>query len=365
MKLKRFAYLCLMLFFLVFIKFGSAVSGVIPAKYNIDFYPNLEREFSFTFVNDFEDSEIYLEGDLSESFQIVSDKKMNGNRIIVVKMNLPEKAQKAGMNRVVVGCKEIGNQKGVNIVMNVRGVIDINVPYPEKYADIEFDINYVNQGESAFYNLTVYSKGEESIFVKPRVELRTLGDLVDVIYLDGRFINSLSSEEYLGEIDTNNYLAGDYNITVIVEYGGDLPRSETKLFRVGELHMEITNYTSKYIRGGLNRINIIIESFWNNEIDNVFVNGSVIGYPYINFKSPSSAVEPWSSKVFESYFDTSDIVEKNFQLSIDINYGEKITNKIVNVYFEEKTNWTLIIILAIISLIILLIVIIIFLLYKK
>lgn len=365
MKIKRLSYLLLILFCLIFIKFSGAVSGVIPAKYSIDFYPNLEKEFSFTFVNDFEDSEIYLEGDLSESLQILSDKRINGNRIVVVRMNLPEKAQKAGVNRVVVGCKEIGNQKGVNIVMNVRGVIDINVPYPEKYANIEFNINYVNQGESASYNLTVYSKGEESILVKPRIELRTQENLVDVIYLDSRFIDSLSNENYLGEINTNDYLSGDYNITAIVDYGGDLPRSETKMFRIGELYMKVINYTDKYVRGGLNRINIIVESFWNNEIGNVFVNGSVVGYPYINFKSPSSTVEPWSSKVFESYFDTSDIVEKRFQLSIDVNYEGKVTNRIVEVYFEDKINWTLIIILAIISLIILLITIIMFLLYKK
>ncbi len=353
MGLKSFIFV----FFLFFMSnFVFAVTGVIPAKYEIDFAPDFEKDFSFNFVNDFEESLIYIEGDLSEFFTIKSDNKIGSNRMVVVTMKLPNVVQKAGKNRVRVGCREINSLDGVSVTMDVRGVIDINVPYPNKYADIEFNINYANKGDDALYNLTIYNRGEDNVSVRPRLELKSSGKLIDVIYLEEKEIKSLLKENYIGKISTDDYLAGDYNITAVVDYGGDLPRSETKIFRLGELNMKILNYTTDYKRNGLNRINVIVESSWNNEISDVYVNGSIVGYPHINFKSPSFSIDAWGSRVFQTYFDTTGIYEENFQIDINVVYEGIVTTQRVNVGFVKETNWLLIILISISVIIILLIV---------
>jgi hypothetical protein len=353
--------------FFLFLTGVYASTGVIPASYSIDFSPNIQRDFTFTFIgDDTNENNIYIEAEeLSEYFSIKDVKRVGSNTIVVISMKLPKALQKAGNNRVRIGSREVSESEGVNIIMDVRGIIDIFVPYPEKYADINFNVDYANKGENALYNLTIYSKGEDDIFVNPRLELRSSGKIVDTIYLEGVTIYSMESKSYIGQISTNEYYAGDYNLTAIVDYGGDLPRSETTVFRLGELKMRITNYTSSFVKGKYNRIDVSVESLWNNNIDDVYVNGSIVGYPYITFQSPSYSIAKWGTMVFGAYFDTSDIKEDNFQISIDVNYEGQVTNQVVNVYFKKEVNWILIGIIIGVSIIVILLVIVFLLMRNK
>ncbi len=352
---------CLLL--LSLFNFAFAATGVSPAAVNINFEPNKEQTFTFMFVNDAENrSEFYLEGELKEYFSITSHEIIGGNSIITVYMKLPEAVQKSGTNRVYVGCREKSTEKGISISYNIKPVINIEVPYPNKYVDIDLKVNYTNKGENSAYDLYIVNRGKEDVVVLPELELKSGSNLVKMIYLEGKTLSSLNNTHYKGFINTSDISSGDYNITASVEYGGHLPRTETRLLRIGELTIQINNYTNLFKKDKIIYMNVEIESFWNNRIDNVFINGSVVGYPEKKFQSPTYSISPWDMASFSVFIDTEDL-EQEFQVILNVNYEGKITTKIVNASFTKEINWTLIIIITCISIVIILIVII--LLLKK
>ncbi len=343
MKIKYF----ILSFILLFIPSVFAITGVVPASYEVNYESYMEKDFSFSFRHDFGvENKVYIEGELGEYFDVKSVKEMSDNTLVIISMKMPKSVELAGLNKVYVCAREINSDGGINLIMDVRGLIKIRVPYPDKYADVEFNVGSANQGEKASYNLTIYSRGSQSIFVLPKLKLESDGKVVDIITLDGRELDSMGSTIYKGEISTDKYLSGNYNLTAFVDYGGDLPRTEKRLLKLGKLDINIIDYTSLFNKGKLNRIDIKIESIWNNEIDEIFVNGSVIGYPYITFESPTYNLEAWSYRVFPSHFNAVDIKENDFQIAIDVNYEGEITSQILNVSFIRETNWLLIGIIA-------------------
>ncbi len=342
-----------------------AITGVVPGSYSIDFESGLERDFAFTFRNDpGMKTEIYIEGELAQYFEIKSETKMADNTVVAVSMKLPNTVEIAGLNKVRVGSREINTAGGVSITMNVRGVINIRVPYPKKYADIEFNVGSANQGEDVLYNLTVFSRGEESIFVIPKLRLESEGDIIDIIDLERRTVDSMGTTVYNGAISTDEYSPGDYELTAIVDYGGELTRTERRILRLGQLDVKIINYTTLFNRNKLNRINVEVESFWNNRIEQIYISGSVVNYPGITFESSTFSLNAWGIKTLAGFFDATDIKENDFQIILNVNYEDKVTSEIIDASFVNETNWVSVwIIVGIIIIVILLLVIL--LLFKK
>ena len=93
-------------------------------------------------------------------------------------------------------------------------------------------------------------------------------------------------------------------------------------------------------------MNIGVESFWNDPIENVFVEGQIIGHD-ISFKTPSVNLAPWENRGLYGHFDTSTIEEEEFQIKLTVHYSEKTTEKTVDVRFKKETpNYLLIGVIA-------------------
>jgi hypothetical protein len=368
--MKRVILSLLYLLFLVHICVG--LGGVSPSYYEVDFEPNLRRTFSFGYAFDSKEAVNFsVSGDLAEYFKIIEKTNVFNRIMVVVEMNLPEKVDVPGPHRIRIGGQQtVSGSSGVAITGDVGGIIKLMVPYPGKYAELELMSGNVNSGEDVLYELKVYSRGDEDIFVEPELEIYDSKGFVKKIILESRTIESTKNHVYKGSIKTDDLSPGDYNLKAIVEFGGESPTEVSSLFRLGELRVEIINYTRELPNNKIGRYFIEIESFWNDNIGSTYAEFRVIGYSDKSFITPTISLKPWSKSRVEGFLDTSDIEEEYVQGEITVYYTEnKSTSKIVELRIVKGIDWLVVgivsAVVVFLSLILLIVVLLIFLLKKR
>lgn len=367
-------------FGVLLISLVSALSfKVTPARYEINFVPGSEETFTFTFGTDVPDMEfkIIKTGDLTE-YVSVSPEKLVGGGEVTVTLKLPNKLEKPGRYRLFIGSEPVtstdasvtrrGSALGIAAVMN--GAIDVFVPFPGKYGEIDFKATDANPGQPVNMGLKIFSRGSEEIVTDSRIEIYEAGSLREeeekgiLSPLINIFLSPFLSPEDRGELvetlelgtdnipagefvdinarlDTTNYVSGNYFAVPVVTQGNQVIEEEAG-FRLGELFVDIVGNSKEFERGKVNAISIEIQSFWNEPISNVFVTGEILGYEDLSFQTPSVSLRPWAKRTVTGYFDTSSIEEDRFQAILTAHYGGKTTEKIVNLQLTRKSDYVLI-----------------------
>ncbi len=341
-----------------------AVIGVTPASYEVDFEPNLEKNFNFNFIFDPDSkSELYAEGDLS-NYTKLDKSSLTGGGSVSATLKLPPYVEIPGTHIIFIGARQLSNEEGMGIVGNVRGLIKVKVPYPGKYAEIVFTTMNVNAGNPVDFKIIVNNLGKENITASASIVIyNPRGEHVETLTLENKFIEAKNSEEFFVRLNTSNYKAGDYKAVAFVNYDGKTAEAEA-VFRLGELYVGITNYTKEFERNKINKLEIEIESFWNDPIESIYASVNIINYT-LDFLTPSMQLSAWSKTTLTGFFDTTLIKEEKFQANITLHYKGKTTNKIVELEFKKEINYIYIAIGVAVLLLVVLILIIIVLLRRR
>ena len=342
-----------------------ALSGVSPASYEIDFKPNLKQDFNFNFLFDEGvEAEIYVSGDLKDYVRLDRE-SLNGGGRVVVSLYLPLEIETPGTHRIRVGARQLpSEEEGIALVSDVGGIIKVQVPYPGKYAELNLKATNANAGEDINLELVVSSKGKEDIYARPVLKIFNLEGEIEQIDLGERFIASTKNEKFLKTLSTATYKPGDYNVTAIIDYGGEKPAVASRIFRLGELRVGISNWTKEFERDKINRFEIRIESFWNDPIENLHASVEIFDYD-IQFSTPSVSLESWKKDILTGFFDTREIKEKKFKANLTLFYEGLTTSEIVELEFKDKANIVLYSILLGLVIIVILVIIVLMLKRKK
>ncbi len=323
------------------LQYASASLGVSPAKYEINFEPNLKQTFSFEFRGD-KDAifDIYAEGDLADYLQLSTD-TIKEKGVVTATLELPAELDVPGKHRLyVVAAQQAEDEsgKGFALIGNARGVIQLEVPYPGKYAEVEFTTTNVKTGEDVEFKLKINNLGKEAINTKSYLEIYdSFEKKIETFYAGENALLPTESTEIAGSLGTSKYKPGKYKAAAVVEYEGKTVKKES-LFRIGELYMGITKHSNNFQKDKINRFEIEAESFWNDPIENVYATVTIPEYG-ISFTTPSVAVNGFQKTVLTGFFDTSTIDAKTFQAKITLRYGDKITEDVVDLKFENKIDY--------------------------
>ncbi len=354
---------CLFLFVLFF-NFVSA--GVSPASYTIDFKPDLKQDFLFTFrFNKGAEAEIYASGYLAEYVRL-DKKKIKGTEEVMAYLSLPSDIEIPGEHKIRVGAREIiENPDGFALASDVGGVIKIKVPYPGKYIELGVGADDANVGEDVFFSINAENKGKESVIVKPVVSIFDLqNNFIEEIILEEVVLQPTQRITIRDVLSTEGYGAGNYLMNVSAPYGGESVAYAHTIFRLGELFVDIINHTRVLERDKINRFEIRVESFWNNEIENMYATMSVIDYS-TGFTTPTiDILKPWEQNILTGFLDTSMIEEDEFRAEITLHYENETTEKVVDLRFKEEFDYMFWGIIGL-MIIILVLVVIIFLLLRR
>jgi hypothetical protein len=358
MRCTCFVVLFLIVLFSVVV---DASIGITPGLKRISFVPGLEETLHFSITSDSPESEVLvsLKGDLVE-FATLSTNTLIGGGDVTVFLKLPQEIERPGKHDLLVRAEEDPGEGLVGVQAAVQARIEISVPFPGKYAEVEFEADDANAGEPVYFKLKVKSLGKNEIAAKPFIEIfDSNGKSLEVLNLEETLIASNDDEDFSASWDTSDYGAGNYKSTVNVFYGGEKAATAEDEFRLGKLFVDILNYSEEFERDKINPIDITVESFWNDLIEGVYVSGEV-NKRRIQFQTPSFDLAPWEKRTIRAYFDTTTIdkdVDK-FDGRLVVNYNGKITDREIELRFKKETNYLFI---ALVSGIVLAVILIIFL----
>jgi len=317
--------LCLVLVFLC--NFVLGVEGVSPGSFEIDFKPGLESEFVFNFVLSGEEK-LNVEGDLRD-FVSLSKGEVSGNDEVVVSLRLPDKLEKFGANEVWI------------IAGGIRGLIRVNVPYPDRFVGLDFNAPNVNLGENVLLDLRVSNLGRESVFVNVSFEVYRLvegseREFVEDFYVGGKWISVSGEDNFVYVLNSSDYLAGDYLAIAKVSYGSEIVETEN-VFRLGEFGVRVLNYSKNFYSGKVNRFDVEVENLWNDKIDRVYFEARVVGSDVI-FDSDIVDIDAWERVVLVGFFDAEDIGE-DVDVEILLHYSDGVFSRVVRLDCLRGFDW--------------------------
>ena len=307
-----------------------AVNGVSPGSFEVDFEPGLESEFVFNFVLSGEEK-LSVEGDLRDFVSLDSD-KVSGNDKVTVSLKLPNKLEKVGANEIWI------------IAGDVRGLIRVNVPYPDKFVKLDFSAPNVNLGENVLLSLKVLNFGKEYIFANVSFEIYRLingerGNLIEDFYIGGKWINVSGESDFVYVLNSSDYLAGDYLAVARVLCDSDIVESEN-VFRLGKVDVRVLNHSNDFYSNKINRFEIEVENLLNDKMKGVYFEARVIGTDVV-FDSDIVNLDPWEKKTLVGFFDASDIKD-DVEVDVNLYYSDNFSNYTVNLNCLRGFDWVLV-----------------------
>jgi hypothetical protein len=316
--------------------------GITPGTNTLDFTPNQEQEFSFRVLNnDGKDMRvlIYVQGELNNSVvlynSIVEFKSSESEKEFKYKIKMPSKIEEPGKHEVDVIIMELpSNVNGDTFIGATTAVmlrVFVNVPYPGKYAKATLDVSEAQVNENVVFVVNVFNWGVENI-EKAKATIEILGptnEVIKTIETDYKGIASKEKKELIAnwKADVN---PGKYYAKVMVDYDGKLTNTE-KIFNVGNLYIDVKDIkVNNFNLGGIAKFETIVESKWNERIDDVY--GEMIitndkGDEIANVKSASLSVEALKEANLESYWDTKGVKEGLYNAKLILHYSGKTTEK--------------------------------------
>jgi hypothetical protein len=353
-KIKRFLLIFLLIVMVLLLTKTSYALGATPARVDINYVPGLETNIGYSIFEDNPKKEldIYATGDLAEYVEFDKN-KLVGSGTFIATLKLPEHIEKPGLHKIFIFVKEKIDEEIVGTVgtsVTIGTLVVIHVPLPGKYLELTLESHNVNVGEPVNFILQITSQGTEDINITPRIDITprdNQGKVLETLYFKNREIKSQQVLKLKKTLDTTDYNPGKYKAIAIVDYG-KIAKAESD-FKIGELIINIVNYTKKIVIGKIKAFDIDIESGWNNHIDGAYAQVSIFNNSetLISFKTSSTQLTPWEKKTITGFFDASNFTKGIYDTNITIIYYGKdrgrSTSEMVKVEFVEKIKPVLIV----------------------
>ncbi len=328
------------LIFLFILIYSFSVNAIIisPTERNYDFQPGYNYSFSFVIGGNKGSEPIkvesYAKGDLAQ-YVVMHQKEGNilpgqwteftGNIV------LPEKL-KPGYHDNRVGVVEIGAKKtGFAAIVGVEMILGVRVPYPGRYIENALEVNDIMVNETANFILTFHNYGSENLSdVKSNIEIFGIdGENIDKFDVESFDIISGDTKKIEVKWSTIGRKIGIYKAVLNSDYGGDEIAVSEKIFRIGDILIEIVSLNNtKIIKGKINRVLINTRSFWNTRIDNVY--GMLeINTPngLMQIKSETVSYTPWQNLDLQVYVDGNKIDIGDYNTKAIVFYANRTTEK--------------------------------------
>jgi len=346
-----------LLIFLFNLQFAFSL-GIGPGKQVVDFKPGLELEYSFkVYADSIQEIELYSAGEFADLVEF-DKKELIGSGEFKVKIKLPNEIEKPGEHIILIGARERTSKQiaTVGTSVAVQAPIVVKVPYPGKYAEISFSAQNANFGEPINFEVRVASMGKEPISATTSIEIYSGEEKIKTLELGTKIIENQKEDVFKIILDTNEYKSGNYNAIAIVDYQAGTAKQEQS-FKIGQLFVNVTNYTNEIIKQGIKPFEIHIESLWNDPIENVYGEVNVLenNISVADFLTPSVELGAWEKKTLLGYLDTEKLNLKKYDLEIKINYQEETTVVNGELNVKAKSDYKIYLIAGILLLLILIV----------
>lgn len=346
--MKKSLIVVLILALLVILPSFVSALGLSPAKMEFNFVPNEEHTINYRVYHDDPNKqvEVYAQEDLTQyvHFDRSETTPLEGFKVT---LKFPGDISPPGMHKILIAAKEKASQQQfIGTSVTVRAVIYVFVPYPGKYIESSLNIPNANMGESVPIELSVINRGTENLDVGPVISFYdSSGKFVSKMDFDSLAINRGEMNYFRGYLNTEGLKPDNYFADVIIGYSGQTERINST-FRLGNLRINITDFTRNLTANEINKFNIKIKSNWNGRIDEVYSDVKI----WLNdsdkavFRTPSVDLAPFEEKELTGYFEANGLKEGRYKMDIILNYAGQTTygpGEVVVIKKGISTAWIL------------------------
>jgi hypothetical protein len=313
--------------------------GISPADAYVNFVPNYEYIIDYS-VGSYRPFEFYVEGPFSQYTRVeeLSHSDTQGN--FRVHLLLPAEYGQPGKHRMYVAAKEKPTPGTVNTIAGIRAFVEIDVPFPGYYAEIDLSANDVNAGEPVFISATVRNRGKENI-TDARLELGVLDDEKIVKEMDsGVFaVDAAGAYTFQAEIAGGELKPGRYTLKADLAYAGNHAEKSAG-FRVGTFDVAIVNHTDSMFNNSVNLFEIEVESLWNNRMDTVYMDLSIMrgSTSLSSVKTPPFDLLPWQKRKSSLYWNTEGVPVGEYDLGIVLHYNEGVRTENRKIFIVDRPS---------------------------
>ncbi|RMF55633.1 DUF3324 domain-containing protein [Candidatus Woesearchaeota archaeon] len=331
--------------FLIFAQTAFAI-GIGGSELNpsVVFEPNLNLKYSYqiiTTLSEPSDYEVYVKMGKNDNIDLTkyvtieptthfSNVKPGDNPYFTVKVNLPESIEEPGYHSIIVGVVEAETQGGaLNSRTAAETYITILSLFPGKLLKSQVSVRNTNADEETEVKVNVQNLGEETInSVKAKIQ---------VFDSDNNVVRELTTKSIsLGPgkkdvikepLSVQGLQPGEYSVKAFITYDGREDSAENT-FKIGELSVNIVDYSKVFYSNQINEFNIQVESVWNHHIKDVYAEVIVENK---RVKTPTTSIDPWQKKIITGYFDTRGIKPGTYAGQIIVHFNGKTSLKDIQV----------------------------------
>lgn len=312
------------LLLLAFSGFASAGLGLYPALREYNFAPNEQMQVTYTVYSDNPEKKIsiYAEEDLANYTTFDKSYVIGGGQFTVT-LNLPSSIDKPGRNKLfIVAEEEPDGDSFIGTSIKLRALISVRVPYPGKYIEAGLNIPNVNIGEKVPVELKVTSRGADNVSVTPVITFYdSARNVVDSMSFDSVVLATNGEKYFRRYLENPDLKPDDYIAEANIDYETDEPMVINSTFRIGNLRVDVINFTQNLSAGELNKFFIRIKSNWNAPISNVYADVNVSRGNYSNmFRTPPVDLAAFQERDLEGYIDTKGMSSGDYMSEIKLSY---------------------------------------------
>lgn len=331
----------------IFSVHGACALGIAPGERPF-VYDGKQIEYEIRIMNDEHRDTVYsidVTGELAKyvslSKQVVSFTSDKNDEVVYVKFFIPETEEVSpGEYTVMISVKTSGETKtGVTAYVGVVSRLELTLPGNGSYIKINPYVPNFIKGKENSFSIDVVNKGSKTAkncFAV--VDVYTSMNSKVVSLISNRIdVSSLRIENILipwtPDVNNGQYLA---KMSVICDEASAKTESS---FSIGSPSIKVVNFVSSdFTLGEINRFDLILESEWGENIDNIYadVEFAKDGNSLSRAKTESINVRPLATVSLPVYLDTKGMSNGKYSLYIMVHYLDKDEGKIYDVTVTEN-----------------------------
>ncbi|OGJ17936.1 hypothetical protein A3K73_02570 [Candidatus Pacearchaeota archaeon RBG_13_36_9] len=317
--------------------------GITPGRTTINYEQGLEREVSFSILNnEHKNMQVLLmvQGELNDSVtlfdSLIEFTASEESKQFKYKVKLPEQiAKDPGLHTAEITALEIPKASTggtyVGAAIAVVSQLYVQVPCPGKCIEADLNVLDAEENSTATFIVPVTNRGKLGIGeVRASIEVYTpLNQKIATVETDYYPLGPGKRTELTGKWEVN-VPRGDYLAKVSVFYDGESKTIE-KQFSVGTQILTIESIlVNNFQLGEIAKLQILVENKWNKELKSVFANLLVYNNDnqiMADVKSAGEDIPALTKKELLAYWDTVGVEEGVYDGKLMVVYGQKSTDK--------------------------------------
>ncbi|MBI1969084.1 hypothetical protein HYS48_00180 [Candidatus Woesearchaeota archaeon] len=216
---------------------------------------------------------------------------------------------------------------GIAAVAAVQSIVRVNYPYEGKYLQIAVIAQNVERGGTLEFVVQLNNLGAEPI--------EQAQVIIELFNPKGEKVGSIEQlppvslalkevKDVPATFPTGSLPMGNYKAVATVTYDGKTGTGEAE-FKIGDVYVQLKDVIAeKGRRGGNPKLNVDLESFWNQEIEyTITVEVSNNGNRIDQITTEPGKIRPWEAKRVDVFWESKDTPVGIYDVKVILRYAGK------------------------------------------